>query len=169
MYVCICFFKQAMADLRLMTDVVIKPADKGSAVVIQNRTDYIAEGLRQLNNSDFYRETDTDLTFTYNDEIKSLVEKLYEDKEISEKCRNYLQIPKPRTSQLYLLPKIHKNQNPVPGRPIVSANSSPTESIYEFEDFFLQPLVQTTKTYVRDTLVQTTKSYVRDTLTLSTR
>jgi len=143
--------KTAMAELRQNTDVVIKPADKGSAVVIQNRADYIAEGLRQLSNPNFYVETDTDLTLTHNDEIGTIVNQLFEDDEISEKCKNYLHFPKPRTSQLYLLPKIHKNTTPVPGRPIVSANNSPTERISQLADFFLQPLVQTTKSYVRDT------------------
>jgi peptide-methionine (R)-S-oxide reductase len=39
----------------------------------------------------------------------------------------------------------------MPGRPIVSANNSPTERISEFADFFLKPLVLNTKSYVRDT------------------
>ena len=35
--------KQALAELRRNTDIVIKPADKGSAVIVQNRKDYILE------------------------------------------------------------------------------------------------------------------------------
>ena len=50
-----------------------------------------------------------------------------------------------------MLPKIHKNKSPVPGRPIVSANSSPTERISQLADLFLQPLVSKTKSYVKDT------------------
>ena len=46
---------------RANKDVIIKKADKGSAVVIQNRTDYIEEGLRQLNDPKFYKCIDTDL------------------------------------------------------------------------------------------------------------
>ena len=47
----------ALRELKMMHHITIKPADKGSAVVIQNTSDYIAEGLRQLRNTKFYRES----------------------------------------------------------------------------------------------------------------
>ena len=53
-----------MTDLKQNTDIVIKPADKGSAVVIQNKEDYIKEGLRQLSDQNFYQEVPDDLTGT---------------------------------------------------------------------------------------------------------
>ena len=37
-----------------------------------------------------------------------------------------------------MLPKIHKNREHPPGRPIVSGNGCPTERISKFVDFFLQ-------------------------------
>ena len=40
----------------------IKPADKGNAIVILNKQSYINEGQRQLQNTQFYEETDSDLT-----------------------------------------------------------------------------------------------------------
>jgi len=143
--------KQALADLKHNTDIVIKPADKGSAVVIQNRKDYIDEGLRQLRDTKFYSEVPTDLTPKHNQEVHDLIQDMVKAEEISDKCADYLYIDKPRTPQLYLLPKIHKNQKPTPGRPIVSGNSSPTERISQLADQFLQPLVQTTPSYVKDT------------------
>ena len=45
---------KAMTKLRENSNIVIKKADKGSNVVIQNRTDYIEEGLRQLGENQFY-------------------------------------------------------------------------------------------------------------------
>jgi hypothetical protein len=143
--------KLALAELKSNPNIVIKPADKGSAVVIQNRMDYIQEGLRQLSDQNFYRQVDTDLTSKHNQEVSDLLKKLVNNKEISDKCAKYLFIEKPRTPQLYLLPKIHKKKSPVPGRPIVSGNSSPTERISQLADHFLQPLVQQTASYVRDT------------------
>ena len=143
--------KLALAELSHNNQIVIKPADKGSAVVVMNREDYIREGMRQLNDNKFYIETPEDLTNKHNDEIIKLVNQLLDDQEISKKCSDYLVRTQPRTSQLYLLPKIHKNKNPVPGRPIVSANNSPTERISEFVDYFLKPLVKTTKSFVKDT------------------
>ena len=143
--------KRAFTDLANNKDIVIKPADKGSAVVIQKIEDYINEGLRQLNDKNFYIEVPDDLTKTHNEHIDQLIISLLEKEEITEKCADYLHIDKPRTPQLYLLPKIHKNKFPVPGRPIVSANNSPTERISQLADFFLQPLVVGTKSYVKDT------------------
>ena len=50
-----------------------------------------------------------------------------------------------------MLPKVHKTlQNP-PGRPIVSGNSGPTEKLSKLVDHFLNPLVPTIKSYVKDT------------------
>ena len=54
----------------------------------------------------------------------------------------------PKLPTFYLLPKIHKFNNP--GRPIVSACSCPTEHISEHLDAVVQPLVQSLPTYMRD-------------------
>jgi peptide-methionine (R)-S-oxide reductase len=142
---------KALAELKKAQNIIIKPADKGSAVVIQDLDDYINEGYRQLSDSKFYRETKDDLTILHNELITSLINHLEDNKEISKKCGAYLRNSSPRTSQLYLLPKVHKKKLPMPGRPIVSANNSPTEKISELADHFLKPLVQTTKSYVKDT------------------
>ena len=40
--------RKALRELKSMNYITIKPADKGLAVVIQNTSHYIAEGLRQL-------------------------------------------------------------------------------------------------------------------------
>jgi len=50
-----------------------------------------------------------------------------------------------------MLPKIHKNKLPPPGRPILSANDCPTERISTFVDHFLRPIVAQTKPYIKDT------------------
>jgi len=52
----------AKANLKANKHIIIKPADKGSAVVVMNREDYIAEGVRQLSDQNFYKEVEKDLT-----------------------------------------------------------------------------------------------------------
>ena len=52
----------ALNNLAKDTNIVIKPADKGGAVVVWDRAKYITEGLRQVSDNNFYIETDTDLT-----------------------------------------------------------------------------------------------------------
>ena len=131
--------------------IIIKPADKGGAIVVQNKDDYIKEGLRQLSDAKFYTELDHDMTESHNSKVIEQLEAMRVRGEINEKVRDHLTVQKPRTSQLYLLPKIHKNVSPVPGRPIVSANDSPSERISAFVDHFLAPIVRTSKSYIQDT------------------
>ena len=56
-----------------------------------------------------------------------------------------------RPARFYILPKIHKNKQNPPGRPIVFANSHPTENISQFVDSHLNPLVPKLPSYVKDT------------------
>ena len=141
----------ALRELSANNNIVIKPADKGGATVILNRADYVAEGLRQLSDQNFYLPIDDDLTTTHNEKIATHLENMIKRGEITERVARFLVTKEPRTAQLYLLPKIHKNVTPVPGRPIVSANESPTERVSAFVDNFLAPIVRTGRSYIRDT------------------
>ena len=53
---------KAIKSLKQNPDIVIKPADKGSAIVMLDKQYYITEGLRQLNDHNFYEQTSTDHT-----------------------------------------------------------------------------------------------------------
>ena len=91
-----------------------------------------------------------DLAPHHNNIIQRQVEHIVETKEITPNTAEYLIIDNPKTSNFYLLPKIHKNTIPPPGRPIVSANSCPSERISQFVDHFIQPLVKELPSYLRD-------------------
>ena len=58
---------------------------------------------------------------------------------------------KARCSRFYMLPKIHKNQTPTPGRPVVSACNCPTEQVSAFLDDILKSLVTKLPSYLKDT------------------
>ena len=86
--------------------------------------------------------------------IANFIEDMYQNGEIDDYTKDYLLSCPGRTSELYLLPKIHKpsfGQGNMPSRPIMSANGSPTEKISEFVDFFLNPTTFDLPAYVRDT------------------
>ena len=68
--------RSAKRSLSLNNDIIIKKADKGSAVVVQNRSDYIKEGLRQLSDRNFYRLQEENLTNAHNEIIKEQVFKM---------------------------------------------------------------------------------------------
>ena len=143
--------KNAIKSLSNNKSIVIKPADKGGAVVVQNVLDYINEGHRQLSDPKFYIETEEDLTHTHTLDINAFLDTMWESDEIDDKCHDYLRVSKERTSLFYMLPKIHKKSTNPPGRPIVSGNGCPTERISQFVDLFLQPTVKLLPSYVRDT------------------
>ena len=135
---------KALYSLQRNNDIVIKPADKGSAVVVM-----ISEAERQLPDSRHYKPLDHDPTAEFDNKVSLAVDTMYEDGHISEKNMDFLIVDRPRAGWFYLLPKIHKAGNP--GRPIVSANGYPTEKISEFVDLHLQPKVQDLPSHLKDT------------------
>ncbi len=88
--------RQALKELKGRRDIIIKPADKGSAVVIMNVNDYLSEGYRQLADRNFYRPIDVDLTEDHTNIVFNTVEKLLDKGEISSKMFEYLTHTKPR-------------------------------------------------------------------------
>ena len=48
--------RRAMRSLKTNKKIIIKPADKGGAIVIQHLEDYIKEGERQLSNTTHYKQ-----------------------------------------------------------------------------------------------------------------
>ena len=52
--------------------------------------------------------------------------------------------------KLYLLHKIHKRLENVPGRPVISNCGTPTEKVSEFLDSQLKPLMQSSRSYIKD-------------------
>jgi hypothetical protein len=45
---------EALSSLKNNTNVIIKPADKGSAIIIMDREQYLWAGYRQLNDGIYY-------------------------------------------------------------------------------------------------------------------
>ena len=143
--------RKAIEQLISNRDIIIKPADKGSGVVIMNTSDYVFEAYRQLNDINFYQALDNDLTLIYEMEISRFLSVMFQNKEIDISCFMFLNPQNTKPGRFYLLPKIHKGKLPPPGRPIVSAIGSPTEKISAFLDFFLQPYLPKLRSYVKDT------------------
>jgi len=152
----------ALTELLKLSNVVIKPADKGSAVVLMNKSDYVSEAEKQLSDTKFYIQQDTDLTTYHMTEVKKVITDMFRFKYIDEKCKEYLSDFLVKTARFYMLPKIHKNILPPPGRPIISANNCPTEKISQYVDFFLNPLVPKTRSYVKDTTDFVSKIFTLD-------
>ena len=130
-------------------NIIIKRADKGGAIVLLNKADYIDEGLRQLGDINFYRRINRDPTNITCTQIQKFLHFLKDRQLIPNEHISFLTPKNSRTPVFYLLPKIHKANNP--GRPIVSACDSPTENLSSYVDSFIKPLAQTVNSYIKDT------------------
>ena len=148
---------QALKYLKEGRSIIIKPADKGSCVVVWDREDYLAEGYKQLNDESIY----VDIKHSTDKTLSDLIEKsnkffkrLNRKKIISEKELKYFSYSFKNASclgKMYLLPKIHKRLYNVAGRPIISNCGTPTEKVSEFLDHHLQLVMKSGKSYVKDT------------------
>uniref|UniRef100_G3N475 Uncharacterized protein n=1 Tax=Gasterosteus aculeatus TaxID=69293 RepID=G3N475_GASAC len=148
----------ALEHLSNNKHIVIKPADKGSAIVILDREQYLWEGYRQLNDTKYYTKLAEPIYLNTIPKVITIINTLHEKKFVTLKQKHYLMgdtVPRPRL--FYMLPKIHKDpakwSKPYvipPGRPIVSDCSSETYRTAEYIDHFLNPLSTTHPSYIKD-------------------
>ena len=142
---------RALTSLARDPTIVIKQADKGSGIVVEDTDGYIKDGIDHLSDHTIYRKIDSDPTIPLTAGINNYVKYLHGRGIIDNTTRDYLTFQTdsmPRTQQLYFLKKIHKN--PIAVRPIVSGCGGPTERISQFIDLHLQPFVPKVKSYIRD-------------------
>ena len=65
-------------------------SSKCGSLIIQNRTDYLKEGYRQLSNTDSNRELDHNPTENFRTEIQNYIENMYENGDIEDSVRELL-------------------------------------------------------------------------------
>ena len=121
-----------------------------SAVVVWDREDYIKESEKRLGDSDVYEEVSEDpelLTST----IHKTMEKIWKRGDFKKETIEYFEVKDAKFARFYLLPKIYKRLNNVPGRPVISNCGYHTENISAFLDFYLKLLAQGVKLYIKDT------------------
>lgn len=141
--------REALKSLSEDSGIVIKPADKGGAVVILNKNDYLKEGQRQLTDKTFYRKLAADPTIQFEAEIIDALKSLLDDGKITHAMYKLMVPHNSKPGRFYLLPKIHKENNP--GRPIVSSNGTATEKISSFIDHLIKDIPPTFPSYIKDT------------------
>ena len=141
--------EQAVLDLLKDDSIIIRPADKGSGVVIMDTTDYF-EGLkREVNDPSTYRSTEKDQTQLVHAKVKSLADKLLKKGYIGKHLHKYLIPSRPKPGYLQGNPKLHKEGHPL--RVIVSGRGHATERIAELAEQELNTHVEGQMSFVRDT------------------
>uniref|UniRef100_A0A803K142 Reverse transcriptase domain-containing protein n=1 Tax=Xenopus tropicalis TaxID=8364 RepID=A0A803K142_XENTR len=132
-------------------NIIVKPADKGGAVVVMDYEYYRTELLDQLADTGCYQKLTYDPTSKFQSQLGKLLDEACLHGWITEELRDALYVEHPVRPVIYTLPKIHKNlQNP-PARPIISARGSLAEKIAKYVDTILQPLVRQLGSYLQDT------------------
>ena len=92
--------KNAFYSLLHNENIVIRPTDKGSGIVVVDKTEYIHRLHNEMTDSESYKEIPEDLTETATKTVKKLVNKMYKDGVINKDLQQYL-IPKyPKNGKL---------------------------------------------------------------------
>lgn len=147
---------QALKDLTTNRDIIVKQADKGGSLVVQDRLDYLREAHRLLSDVDTYLRLLSDPLPHFQQELVSLVEAAYRDGVLNIKEKCFLLPKLCSTPYFYHLPKVHKSLIDPPGRPIVASTNSFTSGLSAYIDHLLQPMMCQLTSYIKDS------SYVID-------
>lgn len=151
--------RRALHELRNNDSIVIKPADKGSSTVVMDKSAYVTECYRQLNNTDYYRKLDRPIYGDNVSKINDILRDMADEGVISRKQLEYLRADDTdRQRVFYVLPKIHKPRSKWPqpdrmpeGRPIVSDCGSESYRVSQFIDSFIRPISSRHRSYLKDT------------------
>ena len=140
---------EAFYELLPNKEIIIRPADKGSGIVVVDKEEYIKSLEEEMENSSSYEETDYHRTEEIHRKVKRLVSKMNRDGAISDELKQFLL---PRYIQKVKLkgnPKLHKQNAPY--RTIVSGIDTPTEKLAEVAEHELYEFVEKSSSYIRDT------------------
>ena len=122
--------EKAMKELLTDQSIVIRPADKGSGIVIMDTDKYVDQVEKEMINSTSYCEVKDDKSKQITNKIKKLINEMHKKGSISSELRQYLLPTQITSGKLQANPKIHKNNNPL--RTIVNGRQHPTEKIAEY-------------------------------------
>ena len=100
--------RQALYDLKNDKHIVIKGTNKGSAVVVWDREDYIKEAEKQLGDSDVYEDVPDDAEPLIST-IHGTIEKIKKRGDLKKVSIKYFEVKDPKFARFYLLPKTHNN------------------------------------------------------------
>jgi hypothetical protein len=147
----------SLNELKKNKEIIITEADKNMGVVVMSTTDYIKEGLRQLQDASTYiLLPEPPIMSSIWKNIEDILEKhdklhySFKGKQQLTRLAKYLLQLKEhsalRLGTFYLLMKVHKT--PVVGRPIVSSINTVTYFTSKYVDMKLQPLYRLIPSFI---------------------
>lgn len=143
--------RKIVTSLKNDTSIIIKPADKNLGTVVVDRSWYEGEALRQLCDTKVYTKVQTIPTHLYAPAVRALDK--YGDW-VDHDVRNFIlehhTAKDAHAAKFYLLPKVHKENEPLKGRPICSSIGTATHNASIWLDAQLQPLMHNISSYIKD-------------------
>jgi hypothetical protein len=102
--------ESALVNLIKDESIVIRPADKGSGVVVMDRDEYVRRMEEDLSSSRTYENVGQDLTEKIYNKLKRKVEKLVKYEELPKEMKQYLVPRDVAPGKAQGNPKIHKKR-----------------------------------------------------------
>lgn len=139
----------AITTLLNDNSIVISKVDKGNAIVVLNRSDYITKAKEILDNKRAFIKIKHNLTDKReNDLIKFLLQLKRTNKISNDEYKLMRPDSGSRTPEAYFLVKVHKSGQPV--RPIISCYNSYNYNTAKYLAALLKPTVNKCPSYVKD-------------------
>ena len=98
----------AMKTLLNYSSIVIRPADKGSGIVIMNTEDYTNKLEKEMKDNGTYAEVTEDKTKKIENKVKKLVKQIHKDRMITDNLKSYLMQSGGTSERILGNPKIPK-------------------------------------------------------------
>ena len=141
--------KKKIKEIVSDSNIVICPADKGKAIVIEDRDTYLSKMQQQIDEGDYMLDNHKEKTLL--DKLhKKLLNQLKDmgiDMDDFNEKRKYL-VSAPMLGHMYLLIKVHKKN--FPGRAVVSQVNDPTYKICKILTDILNPIAKNGQSYVEN-------------------
>lgn len=138
-----------MRELLHDQSIIIRPADKGSGIVVMDTNKYVDQLENKMINSASYDRVKVDKSKQITNKIKKLINNIYKKGPITSELRHYLLPTEISSGKLQANPKIHKENHPF--RTIVNGRQHPTEKLAEYVESQLEEANRLLKSFVQDT------------------
>ena len=139
---------KALQELKRDKDRLILTADKGVALVVMNRADYIKKS-EELLNTDTYQKIPEDPTKKQKTRLINILKKIKSEGGLNEENYKKMYPTGAVSPKYYELPKIHKAGTPL--RPIISSIGTASYNTAKELARILKPLVGTSIHHVHNT------------------
>ena len=140
--------KRTLFTLRGDKSRTIKPAEKGSCIMIQDTEDYLQPGLAFLSDPETYRELESDTSTEMAHKANDLLERLHRQGMLTRytAAAHSAKLKELRQQRMYFLKKVYKT--PLKLRPILSCCSGPTQGISKLANTILSNYLDTVPSLV---------------------